>query len=114
MVELRVGSRELKARLGRYVRVAREGGSVTITEWGKPVARLVPLRDSDAEPPIEERVEALVRRGKLLRGTGARPRARQPQVSLADGEMLSDLIVAERDSHPVATLGGTPASDPLP
>ncbi|HEX4308203.1 MAG TPA: type II toxin-antitoxin system prevent-host-death family antitoxin [Solirubrobacterales bacterium] len=30
------------ARLAHYVRRAEAGGEVTITRWGKPVARLVP------------------------------------------------------------------------
>ncbi|MCF8557525.1 MAG: type II toxin-antitoxin system prevent-host-death family antitoxin, partial [Candidatus Nanopelagicales bacterium] len=42
-----VGIRELKARLSHYVRVAREGERILITDRGRPVAVLSP-------PPIEE------------------------------------------------------------
>ena len=44
---MNVGIRELKARLSHYVRVAREGERILITDRGRPVAVLSP-------PPIEE------------------------------------------------------------
>ena len=114
MAELRVGSRELKARLGRYVRIVKEGGSVTLTEWGRPVARLVPVVPGEGGPPLDQRLEALVRVGKLVHRGGARPQPRSPRASLRGGKTLSDLIVEERDSHPEVILGMDQASDPLP
>jgi prevent-host-death family protein len=45
-----VGARELKARLGRYLRRVREGRTVVVTERGQPVAELRPLpADSSAD-----------------------------------------------------------------
>jgi len=46
---------ELKARLSRYVRLARRGGSVTVLNRAEPVARLVPVgptpRSLSVRPP---------------------------------------------------------------
>lgn len=38
-----VGSRELKTRLGTYLRLVREGASFVVTDRGRPVAELRPL-----------------------------------------------------------------------
>ncbi len=38
-----VGSRELKTRLGSYLRLVREGASFVVTDRGRPVAELRPL-----------------------------------------------------------------------
>ncbi len=38
-----VGMDELHARLAHYVRHAEDGGEVTVTRWGKPVASLGPV-----------------------------------------------------------------------
>lgn len=40
-----IGIRELKAKLSHYVQQASTGTSITVTDRGKPVARLVALSD---------------------------------------------------------------------
>lgn len=42
-----VGARELKTRLGKYLRAVRSGTTITVTERGVPVARLSPLAGED-------------------------------------------------------------------
>jgi prevent-host-death family protein len=39
-----VGARELKTRLGTYLRRVREGGTLLVTERGEPVAELRPVQ----------------------------------------------------------------------
>jgi prevent-host-death family protein len=43
MSELRVGVRDLKARLSEYLRQVSQGQTVIITEHGRPVGRLSPV-----------------------------------------------------------------------
>jgi len=45
-----VGARELKTRLGTYLRRVREGCTLVVTDRGKPVAELRPLQ-ADASLP---------------------------------------------------------------
>ena len=46
----KVGSREFKNRLGRYLRAVRKGQTLLITDRGKPVARVSPLdQNGDSE-----------------------------------------------------------------
>lgn len=55
-----------KNRLSAYLDLVRAGESVTITDRGTPVARLVPLSRVD---PADRRQE-LERRGVIVTGTG--------------------------------------------
>jgi prevent-host-death family protein len=69
----KVGSREFKNRMGRYLRAVRQGKTLVITDRGTPVAKVGP---PDTEEPAEQDIwarlkeleaEGLVRlgRGKL-------------------------------------------------
>ena len=63
----RVGVARLKAQLSRYLEVAKHGEEIVITDRGRPVAKLVPLRG--AEEP-ESRRKRLARAGLLTLGAG--------------------------------------------
>jgi prevent-host-death family protein len=55
----RVGVRELRQNLSRYLRRVEAGETLDVTERGRPVARLV--------PPVEDGLVAkLVREGRLV------------------------------------------------
>ena len=56
-----VDVRELKIRLGRYLRFAKRGGEVVIRDRNLPVAKLVPFSPEDAD---DEELR-LVAAGKL-------------------------------------------------
>ena len=45
-----VGVRELKTRLGTYLRRVREGRTLVVTDRGEPVAELRPLPADDSLP----------------------------------------------------------------
>lgn len=64
MVEERVSVGRLKARLSEYLRRARAGAGVLVTDRGRPVARLVGLESDRA---LEGRVADLVRSGLARR-----------------------------------------------
>ena len=55
-----------KNRLSAYIDLVRAGETVTITDRGTPVARLVPLASTD---PSDRRVD-LERRGVIVTGAG--------------------------------------------
>jgi prevent-host-death family protein len=66
---VRVGSRELKNRLGRYLRAVRQGKTLIITDRGKAVAKLSPPDDQpDSAPTLDEVLDGLVGHGLLHRG----------------------------------------------
>jgi prevent-host-death family protein len=58
MKEITASIRELKSRLSHYLRLAKRGQIVEITERGRPVGRIVPVVS-----PLEDRIEAAIRSG---------------------------------------------------
>lgn len=89
---------ELKNQLSRYLEHVRSGGSVLVLDRDRPVARIVPLHESDPTPGSrEERLIRLERRGLIRRGSGGLPgwlgRRRPPRLR---GSVLKDLL-SERE-----------------
>lgn len=92
-VEQQVGIRDLKAHLSEWVRIVKDGGTVVVTEHGRPVAQLVP-----PPPSARDRMLALARTGEIVwNGEPFTPRG--PVVRLKGPRGLSDLIVEERDEE---------------
>ena len=60
-----VGARELKTRLGAYIRQVQRGQTLIVTEHGEPVAELRPL--TLKAPGEEAKLEELVALGHLSR-----------------------------------------------
>jgi len=90
MTESVVSIRELKSRLSHYLRLARRGESVVITDRGIPVGRLVPV-----EHDLEGRVAAL-RAAGLLQWSGRRLAPREPAVQIPTGKTVAALIIEDR------------------
>jgi prevent-host-death family protein len=63
-MEARVGIRELRQHLTRYLRRVADGETLTVTEHGRPVAMLAPL-PSDQDP-----LERLIAEGRATRPQG--------------------------------------------
>jgi prevent-host-death family protein len=55
----KVGSREFKNRMGRYLSAVRNGQTLVITDRGQPVAKLSP---PDSNLPSEQNIETVLRR----------------------------------------------------
>ena len=56
-----VGAREFKTRLGTYLRRVREGRILTITDRGRPVAKVMPIKF--ASRSVDARLARLRRQG---------------------------------------------------
>src|SRR2546422_4817982 len=90
----KVGSRELKNRLGRYLSLVEKGHTILVTDRGKPVAKLVPAEEEAPKPQdLDDKLRALAAAGHLRLGT--RPFARVKPVH-AKGKPVSRLILADR------------------
>ena len=62
---------ELKASLSKYLARVKGGEEVTITERGKPVAKIIPLNRSDEAMPAH--LKDLERAGLIRIGSGKLP-----------------------------------------
>ena len=58
---LRIGVRDAKANLSHVLREVKAGREIVITEYGKPVARVVPV----GNPGLEERIAEMEARGEI-------------------------------------------------
>ena len=93
MEQVTVGARELKARLGRYLQIVREGGTVIVTDRGKPVGRLVPMGKGESE---EERLQRLVKAGLVHWGGGSLEAIEAPAKLIGD-KTVAELLVEDRE-----------------
>ena len=81
-----VGVRELRNNLSRHLAEVRAGHTVTVTDHGRPVARIVPVDRLT-------KYEQLVAEGRITKGR--RPKRPAPEPIVADGT-VSDLIAEQR------------------
>ena len=63
-----VGIRDAKVHLSRFLQIVKNGGEVILTDRGRPVAKIVPFRQS--ELPLSERVKNLENKGIIARRVG--------------------------------------------
>ncbi|OGO13167.1 MAG: hypothetical protein A2030_06500 [Chloroflexi bacterium RBG_19FT_COMBO_50_10] len=88
---MRVGVRDLKARLSKYLRQVRQGQTVIITDHGRPVGRLSPV-----DQPLDERLKSLQDAG-LVAWNGQKLKYVIP-VAINRGErQVSEILVEMRE-----------------
>jgi prevent-host-death family protein len=84
-----VGARELKVRLGTYLRQVRQGRTLVVTDRGQPVAELRPIAEDTTTDAVFARLEA---QGVVTRPTtrlGSFRSIARPGLSLS-GAVLDD------------------------
>jgi len=90
----KVGSREFKNRMGRYLREVRGGRSLVITDRGKPVAKVVPPDEAKTEQSgLAERLKELEAQG-LIR-LAKRPLSKFRAIP-SRGKSASQMIIEDR------------------
>jgi prevent-host-death family protein len=95
MNKITVGSRELKTRLGTYLRRVQRGQTLVVTDRRRPVAELKPIvMDGNSE---EGRLDELAAIGLLTRKSNA-PLARIRRVRIR-GKPLSATVIEGREDR---------------
>ena len=92
-----VGARELKTRLGTYLRQVREGATLIVTERGRPVAELRPLGLD--EGGLEQALTSLVAQGVLGGEIRERPPLSDFEPLGLRGPALSETILEDREDR---------------
>ncbi len=90
----KVGSRELKTRLGAYLQRVRGGSTLLVTERGRPVAELRPLEHEGGGDAGLAALEAL---GVVSRKAKARLGSFRPVRSA--GRPVSEAVVEAREER---------------
>ncbi len=91
MSEIRVGIRDLKARLSEYLRQVKQGNVIIVTEHGRPIGRILP-----AEGDLEDRLKALQEAG-MVAWNGRKPEAITPAAVNRSNQQVSEILVAMRE-----------------
>lgn len=90
-----VGSRELKTRLGKYLRAVRGGATLVVTDRGEAIAELRPIAPDSGD--VDARLDALAALGVVTRGSGeALPAFRAIRVR---GEPVGETLVRDREDR---------------
>ena len=91
MSETRVGVRELKNKQSEYLSRVKVGETITVTEHGKIIGRIVPVK-----PTVEEQIQAMIVAGQA-EWNGQKLKPCQPKAVNKGSRQLSDLIVGDRE-----------------
>ncbi len=91
MEPVQVTVKELRSGLSRYLRMAKTGRSVVITERGKPIGRIVP-----PERATDSRLAEMVADGQVL-WNGRKLAALTPPARVAKGHSIAALVIGNRE-----------------
>jgi prevent-host-death family protein len=91
-----VGSRELKTRLGTYLRRVRRGATLVVTDRHEPVAELRPV--AHGASPEEAGLAALEALGAVTRGQGLRRLASFRPIR-SKGPPASQVVIEGREER---------------
>jgi prevent-host-death family protein len=91
MSEMRVGTRELKNKLSEYLRRVKAGETITVTEHGKIIGQIIPVK-----PGVAERLQAMVAAGQV-EWNGQKLNPYQPTAVNQGDHLLSDLVIEDRE-----------------
>jgi len=90
----KVGSREFKNRLGRYLLAVRKGQTLLITDRGKPVAKVSPPdQNGDSELTFSDVLKKLEAEGKIRLAKG---RIGKFRAIPTRGKPASEMILEDR------------------
>lgn len=81
-----IGVRELRDGLSRHLASVREGHTITVTDHGRPVARIIPVG-------VPTKLEQLIAEGKVTRATRRKGQRRPPIKATG---IVSDLVDQQR------------------
>lgn len=91
-----VGSRELKVRLGTYLRRVRNGQRLVVTDRGQPVAELRPIEAATDADALLAELEA---RGMVTRPTRKGLTPFTPVKRRGKGKTASQIVVEDREDR---------------
>lgn len=94
MEQNKVGIRDAKIHLSRFLQMVKNGSEVILTERGKPVGKIVPIQQVDL--PLSERLKHLENKGiigpKQIKKGGRLP----PPVAVPD-DIAQKMLKEDRD-----------------
>jgi prevent-host-death family protein len=91
MAIAKVGTRELKSKLSEYMRRVKGGETILVTERGKPIGQIIPVKLT-----IQEKLQTVVDAG-LAEWNGKKVKPGKPVAINRSAKQISDLVMEDRD-----------------
>ena len=91
MIQKTIGIRELKQQLSGHIKEVKNGAILVITERGKPVARLEPIRSRS-----DDGFQQLIDSG-MVEGTGESLLPEVPRVPVRGPKTVAELLLEDRE-----------------
>jgi prevent-host-death family protein len=82
-----VGIRDLRDNLSRHLEKVKDGGEITVTDHGRPVARIVPFSGPS-------RFEQMIADGRIT--PAVEPKGDPPEPIANPGKPLSEIVIEMR------------------
>ena len=92
----KIGIRELKIHLSKYMREVKEGKNVIVTERGKIIAQIMPLKTSKKEQDIRQVLFEMAQKGYILLPQHWGKPVNRPKRIRIKGTSFSDAIIEDR------------------
>ena len=88
---VKVGTRELKSKLSEYMRRVKGGETIIVTERGKSIGLITPIK-----PTLNEKLQAVVDAG-LAEWNGKKVKPGEPVAINRSKKQVSELVSEDRD-----------------
>ena len=94
---MKLGLREANQQFSKAIKAVRAGEEVILTDRGRPIAVIKPIKEEDAE---ETALQEMARAGliRLAIKRGPMPSLRQPPIKLK-GKSLSQTVIEDREDR---------------
>lgn len=92
----KVGIRELKIHLSRYLQEVKKGKDVLVTERGRAIAQIMPVRINEKERDIRPILLGMAREGHILLPQQWGKPISYPNRIKIKGNQFSDAVIEDR------------------
>ncbi|MGA1823166.1 MAG: type II toxin-antitoxin system Phd/YefM family antitoxin [bacterium] len=93
---IKIGVRELKIHLSRYLRDIKDGKDILVTERGKAIAQIVPVRTSKNKKDIRPVLFEMAQKGYILLPQQWGKPVGPPHRVKIKGTSFSDAVIEDR------------------
>lgn len=92
----KTGIRELKTHLSQYLRDVKQGGVILVTERGKVIAQIVPVKPDKKKEEIQSALHQLAEKGYILLPQQWGKPMGHPRRIRVKGTPFSDAVIEDR------------------
>lgn len=92
----KAGVRELKIHLSQYLRQVKQGENILVTERGRAIAQIVPIKPAEKRENVESVLFHLAKKGHILLPQQLGKPMGHPRRIRVKGTLFSDAVIENR------------------